>query len=547
MSLVHSNKLKRSETQSTLLARSRKLVQNLMQPQCYKHPVNELRLIETHISWVILTGDFAYKIKKPIRLDFLDFSTLEKRYFYCQREIELNQRLAPDVYLGISNISGSQENPQMGSEQSEQSELSKQSENSTIEYAVKMRQFTQSSQLDRMLVSGKLQSYHVDAFSDLIAAFHQNINIAREGDEFGQFENILRPVNENFSMLSDHLKDENLIAKINNLYSWSTKAAKELLTLFSHRKQDGFIRECHGDLHLRNMAWVKQKPVLFDCIEFDDNLTWIDVISEVAFLYMDLQEHNWYQLASRFLNRYLEKTGDYSGMQLLPFYLCYRAMVRAKIEYLRTTQLEQNSSAQAKAEVNFLRYLLLAESYTETKKPKLIITHGFSACGKTTISQQLLENVDAIRIRSDVERKRLFNRPVNENASADIGQTIYNSESNELTYDKLLSLANIILESGFSVIVDATFLLYCQRKRFQKLAKNKHVPYIILDITARPSSLRQRIKGRSRGASDATEDVLEYQFKNAQNIHDDEVRHVIVIDTEVDLDIKNIITELGSI
>jgi len=540
MSLIHNNQLKPFGNQSILLARSRKLVQNLIQPQCYNHPVDEIRLIETHISWVILTGRFAYKIKKPVLLDFLDFSTLEKRYFYCQREIKLNQRFSPDIYLGISNISGSPENPLMDFEQREQPEQSEQSKKSIIEYAVKMRQFSQSSQLDQMLFNGELQSFHVDAFADLIAMFHQNITIAEEDNEFGNFENILRPVDENFSMLTENLKDKNLNKKINDLHFWSTKTAKELKPLFSQRKRDGFIRECHGDLHLRNMAWVNQNPVLFDCIEFDDNLTWIDVISEVAFLYMDLQENDCYQLASRFLNRYLENTGDYSGVRLLRFYLCYRAMVRAKIASIEITQSVGNSSRQLAAKSAFQKYLLQAEKYTRLVAPRLIITHGFSACGKTTISQQLLEQMNAIRIRSDVERKRLFGMQANENVSADIDQSIYTSESNKQTYDKLLELAGVILDSGFSVIVDATFLKFSQRKHFQHLAAVKKVPYIILDITARASSLRQRIEQREKGASDATRAVLEHQLENTQEVHDEEISHVIVVDTEVAIDFETL-------
>ena len=519
-----------NQTQSN----SSTLIDGLMQPQCYDHPVTELRLIETHISWVILTGSFVYKIKKPIALDFLDFSSLEKRHFYCQQEIRLNQRLAPEIYLQVVTISGTSKNPVINGE------------GEVIEYAVKMRQFPQASQLDRMLEHGDLKTSHIDAFADLIANFHQTNNIAGSNVKFGEPMNLLRPVEENFTMLEEHINDKQLIEKLKKLQAWSETAASDLQAVFKQRKQYGYIRECHGDLHLRNMAWVNDKPLLFDCIEFDDNLIWIDVISEVAFLYMDLHKNECQQLAFRFLNHYLELTGDYVGVTVLPFYLSYRALVRAKIASIQAEQLGQYSERQAEAEKTFQQYLLLAENYTKKTSPQLIITHGFSACGKTTISQKLLEQMGVIRIRSDVERKRLFGMQTEKNASADIGKAIYNSKSNKKTYDKLLELAGVILDSGFSVIVDATFLEFSQRKRFQNLASVKRVPYIILDITAQVSSLRQRIEQREKGASDATRAVLEYQLNNSEQLRDGENSHVVVIDTEIALNVGSLLKKISS-
>jgi aminoglycoside phosphotransferase family enzyme/predicted kinase len=512
-------------------AQSQALLDGLMRPQCYDHPVIEPQIIETHISWVILTGDYVYKIKKPVDLGFLDFSSLEKRHFYCQQELILNQRLAAEIYLEVVTVNGTSQNPQISGQ------------GPIIEYAVKMIQFPQSSQLDRMLQRGELKAFHLDAFAELIADFHQNNAFADNNLEYGEPLSLLKPVKENFSDLQNQLKDKQLLDRLNALESWSNTAAVRLQSVFKQRKRQSFIRECHGDLHLRNMAWVNNKPLLFDCIEFDDNLRWIDVISEIAFLIMDLHKNGCYPLASRFLNHYLECTGDYAGVAVLPFYVCYRAMVRGKVEAIKVAQSTSHSAhsidhSSPKTATNkaFEQYLQLAQSYIHTNAVKLIITHGFSACGKTTVSQQLLEHLGAIRIRSDVERKRLFGMHAKDDGQANIGKAIYAPEASEQTYAKLMEFTKVVLDSGYSVIIDAAFLKISQRRNFQEFAEIQHIPFIILDITAKPESLRERIELREKGASDADKKVLEHQLISAETLTSNEKPSVITVDTEVTLD-----------
>jgi len=509
------------------------LINGLMQPECYDHPVVELQLIETYISWVILTGHYAYKIKKPINLGFLDYLSLENRHFYCQQELRLNQRLTRELYLEVVTITGTSQSPQISGQ------------GKVIEYAVKMIQFPQSVQLDRMLMQGAVTNFHIDAFAKLIATFHQNIDIADSAVGYGDPESLIKPVIENFTEIAEQLSDYRQLEKINKLKNWAVSTAGNLKSIFEQRKLQGFIRECHGDCHLRNMAWFKNKPLLFDCIEFDSNLRWIDVISEIAFLYMDLQKNQSHQLAHRFLNYYLEHTGDYAGVAVLPFYLSYRALVRAKVEAIQTAQEKCHSSQQvASNKASIMQYLQLAQGYCHTVKPKLIITCGFSACGKTTLSQKLLERLGAIRIRSDVERKRLFGIRAEDSGHSKIEHNIYSTLASQQTYTKLLELADGLLDSGFSVIIDAACLKPEQRKPFQDLAESKQIPYLILNITASADTLLQRIKQRDKGASDANYEILQHQLLTTKGIKQEEVSHVIQINTEKSLNVENLLKDI---
>ncbi len=472
------------------------LIRSLLKPDCYDHPVKGIRLIETHISWVILTGDYAYKIKKPIDLGFLDFSTLEKRLFCCKEELRLNSRLAAPIYLDVVPITGSLERPALYGP------------GEAIEYAIKMVQFPQQAQLDNMLANGELGKGHIDAIAHMVAEFHQSTDIAAEDSEFGDPGHVYHPVEENFIQIRQHLHTHAYDEQLAELECWSKSAFESLKPVLIQRKADGFIRECHGDMHLRNLVWFNGVPLAFDCLEFNPALRWIDTVSEIAFFVMDLQDRQQPVLAQRFLNSYLEKCGDYQGMQIFRFYLVYRALVRAKVDAIRAGQPHINEAQMQEAEQEFLAYLELAQSYTQPGQPGLIITRGLSASGKSTLTQPLLESMAVIRIRSDIERKRLFGIQADADRSTEIDTGIYSAEAGIRTYKKLLSLAATLIDSGITVIVDAAFLKYEQRLPFKELARTKKVPFIILEFTATADTLRQRIEARSDDVSDADLSVL---------------------------------------
>ena len=517
-------------------------IASMLKPEVFDHPVANIELIETHISWVILTGGFAYKIKKPVDFGFLNFSTLEKRHDFCEQELNLNRRLAPAIYLDVVAITGTSDKPRI-------SDHIETFEGEVFEYAVKMAQFPQSAQLDNMLAAGELNAEHMDAIAHMVADFHKTNDVADDSMEYGNKETIYQPVEENFTQINEHLDTASYTDRLSALSQWSRSEFIKLEPVFEQRKADGFIRECHGDMHLRNLLWLDDQPLAFDCIEFNSALRWIDVISEVAFLVMDLQDRQQHQLANRFLNTYLEATGDYAGLSVLPFYLCYRALVRAKVNALRLEQKNIPEEEREQILTEFKSYLELATTYTQQPAAKLIIMRGLSASGKSTVSQQLLEILGVIRIRSDVERKRLFdidsgNSTSTGNTADKINKGIYSAQASLQTYTKLAELACKIISAGYSVIVDAAFLEHEQRKPFQLLARSLAVSYSIIETTAAADVLRQRIKKRKHDVSDADLVVLEHQLTNWQPLHNDEMDTAIFVDTEEVLEIDVLVDKI---
>jgi len=497
----------------------------LLKAGSFEHPVDDIKLVETHISWVILTGQFAYKIKKPVNLGFVDFSLLEKRRFYCEEEVRLNRRLAPEIYLETVPVTHSPGKPPLMN-----------GKGKAIEYAVKMMLFPWEAQLDRILDRNELKPLHLDGFAHVIATFHKTAQRAETETAYGDLEHLSQPVYENFTQIRDNVSNKALLQTLVTLETRSHEEIHRLEPVFNQREADGFIRECHGDLHLRNMAWVNDKPLVFDCIEFNSNLRWIDVISEIAFLVMDLEKRKQSELAYRFLNAYLERSGDYHGLLLLTCYLTYRTLVRAKVEAIRSGQSHVPPEEQATAYQSFQDYLQLAVKYNQGRPLHLIITHGLSGSGKTTLTQRLIEQLGAIRIRSDVERKRLFGLKAEDNGRAKVETDIYSEDASQRTYSKLVELADHALEGGYPVIIDAACLKAEQRERFRSLASIKRIPYTILEFSFSESTLRHRIKNRTHGASDADLTVLEHQMVAVQKLGPDETPHAIRVDKERTLD-----------
>lgn len=497
------------------------LIQALHRAVCYDHPAPEIRLLETHISWVLLTGLFAYKIKKPTNLGFLDFSTLEKRRHYCTEELRLNRRLAPQLYLDVVPITGTATAPVLNGS------------GETIEYAVKMSQFPQAARLDHVLARGELSLEHIDLLTQALGEFHARAGRAGDKQAFGSPEQVYGPVHENFEQIRPHLGSDDR-AQLRRLEIWSELSFAELKNTFAERKRQGFIRECHGDAHLANMAWLDKRVVFFDCLEFNENLRWIDVISELAFVVMDLDDRGRSDLARRALNGYLESTGDYAGLKLLRFYHVYRALVRAKVACIRLTQNDLSAEEKQRVRKEYLGYTELAERYTQPAHAMLIITHGLSGSGKTWLTQKLLETIDAVRVRSDVERKRLHGLAPPACSDSGIDTGLYTAAATQRTYEQLAQLAGAILEAGQSAIIDAAFLKRTQRDRLRALAADKRVPFITLDLHAPEQILRARIQQRREREHDASEAdvaVLEHQLATQEPLETDEMSSVLMFNT----------------
>ena len=499
-----------------------RLFENLRDPACYSHPVPALRVIETHISFVVLTGLFAYKIKKAVNLGFLDFTSLEKRLFYCSEELRLNARLAPEIYLDVVPISGTTDAPQVGGT------------GEPIEYAVRMREFAQEALADNTLARGEFTPQHVDALAAAIANFHVHAACASETRGFGAPETVLAAALQNFDQirpLAGRTASTPLLATVE---AWTRREYDRLHDVFAKRQREGCVRECHGDLHLGNIVFLNGVARPFDCIEFNPVLCWIDVINEISFLAMDLEAAGRADLARRFLNAYLEATGDYDGLAVLRFYCAYRAMVRAKVMLMRADQQGSTSEGRTHAASLFRSYLGIAAGSAQRHRSFVLITHGFSGSGKTTLTQPLLELSGAIRIRSDIERKRIHGLAPTENVGSGIAEGLYRSDTTENTYNRLKVLARTIVEAGHGVIVDATFLQHRHREMFRELAKRLRVPFLIIDFRAAESDFRERIVARNRtgqDASDANLAVLEHQLKTHDPLQADELDAVCTIDT----------------
>lgn len=479
-------------------------------------------LIETHISWVLLRGPYAYKIKKALDLGFLDFTTLQKRRFYCEEELRLNSRLAPQLYLEVVPVTGSVQQPELGGP------------GKVLEYCVKMRRFPQEALLGDMVEHGLLQAKQIDQLIGQVAGFHLNVPSASKGVFHGDPEHVHAPALENFDQIRERTDAPRHVAWLGLLERWTNREYQQVFQQFALRKQQGFVRECHGDMHLGNIAMVDDVPVIFDGIEFNPDLYWIDVMSEVAFLFMDLEDHGKRQFAFRFLNGYLELTGDYSGLRVFHYYLAYRATVRAKVAGIRLSQ-GQEAEAQSSSLRIFERYLQLALSYTQPQTPLLLITHGLSGSGKSTLSAPLAESMGAIRIRSDRERQRIFGKGKRDGQASSIDAGVYSSDATGQTYAVLRNLANQVLQSGYPVIVDATFLERAQRDLFRQLAESLSVPLRILFFHAEAAVLRQRIEARRNEALDISEadlGVLEHQLDTYGGLDPDERDDTIFIDTE---------------
>jgi len=495
------------------------LIRALTDPSCYPHAAGPVHRIETHISHVLLTGDFAYKIKKPVNLGFLDFSTLEQRLWACREEVRLNRRLAPATYLDVVPITGTPASPRMNGP------------GEAIEYAVKMRQFPPDATLDQLDAREGLTARQIEAIAVTLAEFHRD-GCARAQAEspWGSAERVWHAVGQNFRQIAPRLVDPADVQRLDALQRWSEAEHARLAPLMALRKRDGFIRECHGDLHLGNLAWVDDRLLVFDCIEFNPELRWIDIVSEAAFCFMDLLHRQHPDWAYLFLNIWLEQTGDYVGLALLRYYTVYRALVRAKVAFLRAGQAQGADRDAAVAEGR--AYLHLAGETTRPISLRLDITHGLSGSGKTTATQTLMQTSGAIRLRSDVERKRLAGIDALARSGSDVGHDLYAADATHRTYSHLARLAGGMLDAGWPVIVDATCTARWQRDLFRQRAQTHGADFHILDFQVPLATLRERILGRTRQGGDASEAdlrVLQYQIETQEPLAAEEMGEVVVI------------------
>ena len=453
-----------------------------------------VRLVETHISWVLLADSLAYKVKKPVRLPFLDFTTLAARRRFCEEELRLNRRLAPSLYLDVVEVRDSPEGPRFGGV------------GCVLDVAVRMRRFPDGALWSEMLAAGTLGPRHMDAMAQRLSDFHRDAAVAPPGSAFGSaasHEHTSRLLIDAIDAIEvGHTEVASLGIDIEwpGLRAWLGQQRQALMPLWEARRRDGRVRECHGDLHLANVLQLAGEATGFDGIEFNDELRWIDVIDDIAFLAMDLLAHSQRGLAFRFVNAYLEASGDYDGLPALRFYMVCRALVRAQV-----AAIGEGQGVHSAARCGTADYLTLAAALSRSADARLAITHGLPGSGKSFVSQRVIEEVGAIRVRSDVERKRLFGLGALQPSRDRVSGGIYDEVTTKRTYARLHAVAHGALGAGWPVVVDAAFLRQLERAQFAALAASLEVPFSIFDCQAALPLLRQRLELRQASGTDPSE------------------------------------------
>ncbi len=494
-------------------------IDGLLNEAAYSHAVRDIKLRETHISWVILTGEYAYKIKKRVKLEFLDTTTLATRHFLCNEELRLNKRLAPDLYLEVVPITQNASGFHLGGT------------GEVIDYAVKMQQFDASQELPALLVRADVTVQEMIRLADRLAEFHCRAAVAPDDAGFDYVAQLRNSVLGNVATLLAHLSALQEFPAMGQLIDWTHDSLHDLHQRFRKRQSRGYIRECHGDLHAHNIVRWQGQLTPFDCLEFDPKLRWIDVMNDVAFLVMDLVGHDRKDLAYKFLSRYVEQTGDYAGIRLLPFYAVHRALVRAMVDAVSG---EQKPAERLELNGRLHGRISTALQFMNPKRPSLIIMHGPSGSGKSWLSERLVPLVAAVRLRSDLERKRLTEAQPTAGADSATSPDLYTPAFNRQTYARLLKCAESCLLGGVSVIVDAAFLNADDRKRFNSLADRCGASFVILSCIADKAEMARRIASRAQenaDPSEATVAVLENQLQGFVPLRADEFSHVIRVDT----------------
>ncbi|MDF1484650.1 AAA family ATPase [Ramlibacter sp. H39-3-26] len=460
--------------------------------------------IDTHISHILLTRDAAYKLKRPVRLPFVDFTAPAARRHFCEEELRLNQRLAPALYVGVLPVCGTAGDPRLGGPGEE---------NQAIDWVLHMRRFPAGCELDALARQGALAAADIDRFAHRLARFHAGAPPAPPAGAWGTPQCVARSIAGVLDALAPHVPP----ARLEPLRRWFAGQQAALQSRWAARLGAGWVRECHGDLHLANVVRLGDDVTAFDCIEFDPALRWIDVMADIAFFTMDLKAHGLDGLAWRFLDGYLADTGDYAGLPLLPCYEVYRALVRELAGRLR-------GGAPDPARPDYLAHAE-ALAHPADSRPRLLITHGLSGAGKSTAAAALLQTAGAVRLRSDVERKRLFGLPAQADSRGQ-GQDIYTPEATARTFAQLRQGAHAALAAGYPVIVDAAFLRRQERDDFRALARELGVPFAILHCHADGDTLRQRIARRQAAGNDPSEasvEVLADQERHAEPLELDEL------------------------
>lgn len=464
---------------------AQQLIKSLLKPHAYPEHTSSVHLLQTHISFLFVTDNFVYKIKKPVDFGFLNFTTIDRRRFYCDEEVRLNRRLCPDIYLGVVEV---RESP-LG--------IIIDGEGRIVDYAVKMKRLPEERMLHRLLAAEQVTEEDMRRIARTIAEFHRNAGRSEEIDNYGRVENIRRNWEENFQQLDEFIDISLSRIDLEIIREWVEIFINKNQALFAERVSQGFIRECDGDIHSENIC-LADRVYIFDCIEFNERFRCSDTAADIAFLLMDLDYHRKNSFSTTLLDEYLAATGDQGLSAVLDFYKIYRAVVRGKVESFRLNDpnipAEDRKTAGEKARL----YFRLARGYILRRRlpPSLFITCGLMGSGKSTTASALAFELGLESVTADAVRKEISRLPAYSRDLSGYGEGIYTKAFNEATYAELLARSEKLLSTGHSIIIDATFRRRSDRSRFRELAEKLGSPFIILQTWCPEKTIKQRLDGR---------------------------------------------------
>ncbi len=482
------------------------LVTTLLQPEAYPHPcVLPIQLQETHSSWVFLTGDYAYKVKKPVNFGFLDFTTLSQRQRACVAEVQLNRRLSPEVYLAVTPIVRTEAGWQLGGA------------GEAVEYAVQMRQLSSDGWLSCWVAAGRATPALMTRISARLADFHAATETNPYITELGGGETLQRNATENFDQTARYRGVTLSSATYDALRAYTTAFLAKAAPLIEARAAAGRVRDCHGDLHTSHVHINESEQIEFiDCIEFNDRFRYSDVGLDLAFLTMDLDYLGRPDLSQALAAHYIATTGDATLRQMLTYFKCYRAYVRGKVESFRLDEVDLPAIQRERIQAHAARYFDLARRYIQPCTPILLITTGLMGVGKSSLAQALGERLPADVLTADLIRKALAGLPADQPQHVPWGTGIYSNAFHARTYAAMHALAAERLAQGRSVILDASYRQAELRAAARQVAHDQRALWAVLEVRCPSATVRERLLARQalepQQGSDGRLELLDQQI-----------------------------------
>jgi uncharacterized protein len=498
----------------------KRLLKSLLKPSAYDEPTSTVRLVQTHVSFLFITDHFVYKIKKPVDLGFLNFTTLDRRRFYCNEEVRLNRRLCPDIYLGVLEVRESSHGVNL------------RGEGTVIDYAVKMKRLPEERMLDRLLEEDAVSVDDIRRIARVIAAFHLAAERGGEIDKYGSIQSIRKNWDENFLQVSGFIDSTIDRRDLGIIHEWVDRFMSAHEGVFEERVRQGFIRDCDGDIHAENIC-LADYVCIFDCIEFSSRFRYCDTAADIAFLLMDFDCHGKRGFSRILQHEYLERTGDEGMPGLIRFYKVLRAVIRGKVESLRLRDPHIPDDEKRAAQERARRYFRLARGYCllDNLAPTLVVMCGLTGSGKSTIAAALGFELGVTVVSSDRVRKELAALPESARVLAAYEEGMYAPEFTAATYRELLHRTEQALAGGETVIADATFRYRSDRLRFRELAARSGASFVIIHVVCPEKLVRQRLHERGKRSdevSDGRWEIFLHQKEDFEPLTEDEGMRILV-------------------